>query len=165
MCFIRDDLISGAPCRNASRGLSRRIHVRRRTAFTRAAIGSPQPDESHLRVLKDREDGGRVLYLIKLCEVRNARIVGFQFPHQLAKEKTRLHSAVSPGEYGWIGAGSGKSGVTFNYTIGQHRGGVEPYIDRGAEEENQRIFDSLIEHRDEIEQRYGRALSWQPLEG
>jgi len=64
-----------------------------------------------------------------------------------ATEKTKLHSAVSPGEYGWIGAGSGKSGVTFNYVVGQHRAGVELYIDRGqgAEDENMRIFESLAE--------------------
>lgn len=84
---------------------------------------------------------------------------------ELARNKTRLHSAVSPGEYGWIGAGSGKSGVTFNYTVGQHRCSVELYIDRGQEDENQRIFNALFEHQEEIEQRYGKPLTWEPLEG
>jgi hypothetical protein len=84
-----------------------------------------------------------------------------------AKERTRLHSAVSPGEYGWIGAGSGKSGLTFNYTIGQHRGGVELYIDRGrdTDDENMSIFHALAGHRAEIEAAYGGELSWELLEG
>ena len=83
-----------------------------------------------------------------------------------AKAKTRLHSAVSPGEYGWLGAGAGKSGLSFTYTTGQHRVGVELYIDRGQDmdDENQRIFASLLEHRSEIEERYGSPLSWEPLE-
>lgn len=86
---------------------------------------------------------------------------------EVAKQKTRLHSAVSPGEYTWVGAGAGKSGITYNYTVGQHRGGVELYIDRGqgAEDENLRIFTSLLERREEIEERYGGPLSWEPLEG
>ena len=84
-----------------------------------------------------------------------------------AKERTRLHSAVSPGEYGWLGAGSGKSGLGFNYTIGQHRGSVELYIDRGkdADDENMSIFQALADHREEIEAAYGGELSWEPLEG
>lgn len=83
-----------------------------------------------------------------------------------AKRHTNLHSAVSPGEYGWIGAGSGKSGITFNYTVGQHRVGVELYIDRGqgAEQENRTIFDALEARRDVIEEAYGAPLSWEPLE-
>lgn len=83
--------------------------------------------------------------------------------------KAKLHSAVSPGEYGWVGAGpgSGKGGLTFNYVVGQHRGGVELYIDRGqgGVHENMRIFESLLEHREDIGQKYGGALSWEPLEG
>jgi hypothetical protein len=81
---------------------------------------------------------------------------------ECAKQRSRLHSAVSPGEHGWLGAGSGLGGVTFNYTIGQHRGGVELYIDRGrdAGDENMSIFESLASHREEIEAAYGGELSW-----
>jgi hypothetical protein len=83
-----------------------------------------------------------------------------------AKRRSKLHSAVSPREYGWVSAGSGKRGVGFNYVITQHAASVELYIDRGrdAEDENTLIFDSLREHKDEIEQAFGEALSWEPLE-
>jgi hypothetical protein len=62
---------------------------------------------------------------------------------------------------------SGKSGLGFNYTVTQTDSGVELYIDRGAdsEEENRRIFNALLTHKDEIERAYGATLEWQPLEG
>lgn len=89
-----------------------------------------------------------------------------------AKERTRLHSAISPGEHGWLGAGAGKSGLSFNYTLGQHRCGVELYIDRGRdaegenrEGENRSIFDAIEAQRAEVEAAYGGTLSWEPLEG
>jgi Domain of unknown function (DUF4268) len=82
-----------------------------------------------------------------------------------AKTRTKLHAAVSPPEYGWVGAGAGKSGLSFVYTITQHGGTAKLYIDRGDAEENQSVFDSLREHKDEIEAAYGGDLSWEPLEG
>ena len=82
-----------------------------------------------------------------------------------AKTQTKLHAALSPPEYGWVGAGAGKSGLSFNYVITQHAATAELYIDRGDAEENQSVFDSLHEHKDEIENAYGGDLSWEPLEG
>jgi Domain of unknown function (DUF4268) len=60
---------------------------------------------------------------------------------EAAKEKTRLHGAISPGHQGWIGTGAGKQGLAFNYVIREHDGAVELYIDRGkeGEEENKGI--------------------------
>jgi hypothetical protein len=86
---------------------------------------------------------------------------------ELAKTKTKLHSAVSPGEYSWVGAGAGTSGLTFNYTITQYGSTAELYIDRGqgAEEENERIFDLLEAHKAEVETAHGGPLSWERLEG
>lgn len=83
-----------------------------------------------------------------------------------AKQRSKLHSAVSAGEYGWVGAGSGKRGVSFNYVITQHGATVELYIDRGREagDENELIFNSLYRHKDEIERTFGEGLSWEPLE-
>ena len=49
--------------------------------------------------------------------------------------------------------------------ITQHAATAELYIDRGDAEENQSVFDSLHEHKDEIETAYGGDLSWEPLEG
>lgn len=84
-----------------------------------------------------------------------------------ANQRTKLHAGVSPTDRLWSGTGAGKSGLSFNYTVTQDDSGVELYIDRGAdsEEENRRIFDALLAHRDEIERAFGGTLEWQPLEG
>lgn len=80
--------------------------------------------------------------------------------------KTSLHANISPGEYHWIGAGSGMRGLTFNYVIRQDEGTAELYIDRGADEAdaNKKIFDWLLKHKDEIEHAFGGDLSWQRLD-
>jgi hypothetical protein len=83
-----------------------------------------------------------------------------------AKQRTKLHGGVSPTDHLWSGTGAGKGGLSFNYTVTQQGSGVELYIDRRAdsEDENRRIFDSLFKHKDEIEKVYGGKLEWQPLE-
>ena len=83
-----------------------------------------------------------------------------------AKEVTKLHTNISPGQHGWIGTGAGKSGLAYNYTITKHESQVELYIDRGkdSESENKNIFDELVEHKDEIENVFGDSLKWERLD-
>lgn len=83
-----------------------------------------------------------------------------------AKAKTKLHSTRSPTMYNWLGTGSGISGISYNYVIGQHDGKVELYIDCDKEsgEVNARIFEQLKEHRSEIELAFGKPLEWEPME-
>lgn len=84
-----------------------------------------------------------------------------------AKEKTPLHAGLTPRDYSWLGTGVGKRGLGLNYAVTQHGSTAELYIDRGTggEDENLSIFESLLEHKDEIEAAYGGSLSWEPLEG
>ncbi|QDV35690.1 hypothetical protein [Tautonia plasticadhaerens] len=42
-----------------------------------------------------------------------------------ASAKTPLHANISPGEFNWIGAGSGMRGLGFNYVIRQEEGTAE----------------------------------------
>jgi hypothetical protein len=83
----------------------------------------------------------------------------------LAETKTSLHSNISPSEYSWIGTGIGIRGLSYNYNVGQRDSRVELYIDRSEGEVNERIFDELIAHKEELENTFGQALSWQRLEG
>jgi hypothetical protein len=74
-----------------------------------------------------------------------------------AKEKTKLHATISPGQYGWVGTGAGRRGLGFNYSVRQHEAKVELYIDRGkdAEQENKAIFDTLAKSKESIEAAFG----------
>jgi hypothetical protein len=81
-----------------------------------------------------------------------------------AKKRTSLHANILPGQYNWIGTGAGRYGLGYNYAIRQHDGQVELYIDRGVQEENKAIFDSLLSSRETIETDFGGALDWQRLD-
>lgn len=83
------------------------------------------------------------------------------------KEKTQLHSNISPNIYSWIGTGAGISGVTYNYVIGQYDSKIELYIDKDKEggAENKAIFDELLKNRKEIESKFGEQLEWERLDG
>jgi len=82
-----------------------------------------------------------------------------------ARRQTRLHGAISPSDNSWVSASAGKSGLEFNYSVTQHAGQVELYIDRGSGEANLAIFRELLAHKDVIEDSFGGPLDWQPLEG
>ncbi|NQT22731.1 MAG: DUF4268 domain-containing protein [Candidatus Omnitrophica bacterium] len=83
-----------------------------------------------------------------------------------SKQKTKLHSNISPGTANWVGAGSGMRGLGFNYAVTNKFGQAELYIDRGkdSEEENQKIFDQLHSKKDEIEKDFGGKLRWERLD-
>ena len=84
-----------------------------------------------------------------------------------AKEKTKLHAAISPSRYDWVGTSAGKRGLGFNYSIIQHKADVSLYIDRGKEapDDNKKIFDMLEKSKETIEADFGATLEWQRLEG
>ena len=83
-----------------------------------------------------------------------------------AKEKTSLHSNVSPNIYSWIGAGAGKAGVSFNYIVTNDYVASEIYLDRGKNYPtlNKERFDQLYKHKDEIEKLFGGKLLWERLD-
>lgn len=84
---------------------------------------------------------------------------------ELAKSKTKLHTNISPTRESWISASAGLSGLAFTYTALKDRTGVELYIGRDSELENQAIFESLLASKTEIEERFGSPLEWQDLPG
>ncbi|MEC4680578.1 MAG: DUF4268 domain-containing protein [Nitrospirota bacterium] len=83
-----------------------------------------------------------------------------------AKERTKLHANISPGQYSWIGTSAGRRGLGFNYAVRQYEASAELYIDRGkdADEENKIIFDTLVASKGDIEAIFGEPLEWQRLE-
>jgi len=83
-----------------------------------------------------------------------------------AKQRSKIHAQVSPGPYSWVSAGAGKIGLGFNYSVTKHEAKAEFYIDRGkdSERENKQIFDKLYAHKEEIEDSFGSALTWERLD-
>jgi hypothetical protein len=83
-----------------------------------------------------------------------------------AKSKTKLHSTISPSKYAWIAAGAGKSGLSFNYVIWEHKTAIELYIDKGKDYENETkdTYDQLAKFADQINSNYGESLEWQRLD-
>ncbi|WP_148899198.1 DUF4268 domain-containing protein [Fodinibius salinus] len=83
-----------------------------------------------------------------------------------ASEKTNLHSNISPGKYSWVGTSSGVVRLSYNYIIKKHEARVELYIDKGkkAHEENERIYNELLDQKEKIQEAFGSQLSWEKLE-
>ncbi len=83
-----------------------------------------------------------------------------------ARIKTKLHGNISPSSESWIGAGAGRSGITYNYVVGQYSARIELYIDRGADSkaDNEHIYDRLYQHKADIESIFGSDLSWEKME-
>lgn len=102
----------------------------------------------------------------ELAERHKKRLAFWESLLEKVKTKTSLHSNLSPTIYSWIGTGSGKRGLGYNYSTTYKHGQVELYIDRGkeSEEENKKIFDELYSHKQEIEEVFGGKLEWQKLD-
>jgi len=79
------------------------------------------------------------------------------------KNMTNVYEDISPSTNNFIGKEAEKSGLYFYFTITNNFGQVRLYIDKGKDrkEENKKIFDSLYEHKKEIEKVFGEELSWE----
>lgn len=103
----------------------------------------------------------------KKKELAERHLLRLEFWNQLlerARTKTQLHARIAPSTDNWVSASAGKSGLSLNYAIRMEDAQVELYIDRGDAEQNNRIFDTLLEHKTEIETAFGAALEWQRLD-
>ena len=87
--------------------------------------------------------------------------------HLVQLPGAKLHAHITPGQYSWLGTSSGVRGLNLNYSVTQNECGVELYIDRGkdCEEENEAIFDQLLESKDKVQAAVSFPLSWQRLDG
>jgi hypothetical protein len=83
---------------------------------------------------------------------------------EYANKKTDLTKNLNPNTEAWIGVASGLSGVSYNCVTSQKYARVEVYINRGSQEENKRVYDLLLSHKDEIEAKFGHALVWERMD-
>jgi len=82
------------------------------------------------------------------------------------KEKSKLHSGISPSPHSWIGTGAGISGLGFNFAVRQHDAQAELYINRGKgpDTQNKLIFDEFYKAKKKIEEKAGCEINWEKLE-
>ena len=140
--------------------------------------------------MRPYEDGGRMLvdvqqiiplpeaqdYQVRLrekeMEERRARTASQELYQRFwseligrARESGGRHGNLSPSSQGWIGAGSGVGGLSYNYVAGAENARVELYFKRATAEQNKAAFDALIRHREAIEAAFGEPLGWERLDG
>jgi hypothetical protein len=98
--------------------------------------------------------------------IANRYALRFDFWKSLLERRkniANIYEDISPSTYNFIGKEGGERGQYFYFTITNNFGQVKIYVDRGKDkkEENKRIFDSLYEHKREIEDIFGEELSWE----
>lgn len=83
---------------------------------------------------------------------------------QEMNEKADLFKNISPSKDNWIGCGSGHSGLAYNFVVTGNYARIELWINRGLQEENKELFDSIYSHKEKIETSFGDQLDWQRLD-
>jgi hypothetical protein len=127
-------------------------------------------DTEQIIPIVDAED-----YLIKIANKKQEELINrekkqtrhtimVEFWTQLLQEmneKSDLFKNISPSKDNWIGCGSGYSGLAYNFVITSNYARIELWINKGAQEDNKEIFDSIYKFKDEIESSFGDQLDWQ----
>ncbi len=100
-------------------------------------------------------------------ELKSRHLLRLEFWKELLKEMNKQPNSFqncSPSKDNWISAGSGISGVTFNFVISNYYARTEVYISRNSKEQNKFIFDELLSKKSEIEKTFGENLQWERLD-
>jgi len=74
-----------------------------------------------------------------------------------------LFSNISPSKDSWISAGSGVTGISFNFVVSKNYARTEVYCSRSVTEENKYLFDTIINNKAKIESITGE-LEWERLD-
>ena len=127
-------------------------------------------DTEQIIPIVDAED-----YLIKIANKKQEELINrekkqtrhtirVEFWTQLLQEmneKSDLFKNISPSKDNWIGCGSGYSGLAYNFVITSNYARIELWINKGAQEDNKEIFDSIYKFKGEIESSFGDQLDCQ----
>lgn len=130
-------------------------------------------DTEQIIPIQDAED-----YLMKLANKKQEELMSkeknqtrhsirINFWTKLLEEmngKSDLFKNISPSKDNWIGCGSGHSGLAYMFVVTGNYARIELWINRGMQEENKELFDSILNHKDKIEVSFGDQLDWQRLD-
>lgn len=99
-------------------------------------------------------------------EIKTRHILRLEFWKQLLKEAQNhvtLFQNISPSKDNWISGSSGLAGVQLNFVISNSYARVELYITRSNKDENKFIFNTLLDQKLEIEEKFENQLIWEEL--
>ncbi|MBE0504020.1 MAG: DUF4268 domain-containing protein [Desulfuromonadales bacterium] len=102
----------------------------------------------------------------QLADKDKRRYEFFERLLERCRYKTNLFSNISPvGYQNWVNAGAGKSGLMWTFEAMEKSSRVDLFLCATTAEVNQKRFEALLAHKEEIEQRYGEPLLWEYKEG
>jgi uncharacterized protein with ParB-like and HNH nuclease domain len=78
-------------------------------------------------------------------------------------ENTHLFENVNPTKDHWLSTGAGKAGVAYTMVITKSITRIELTLGSSSKERNKRYFKRLVNHKTEIENRFGGQLVWEEL--
>lgn len=125
----------------------------------------PTPETKELMIglsAKEAEEKITEVTLKKRHSIRHA--FWEQLLEVFKQSNCALYNNISPTYDHWLSAGSGIRGCSYTLIFGQKQIRVEWNMSRANADENKRIFDVLLQHKSEIEQRFGAALTWKRLD-
>lgn len=119
--------------------------------------------------VKDAED-----YIIKIANKKqeelmtneknqNRHYIRLQFWSKLLQsmsDKTNLFSNISPSKENWISCGCGH-GLYYVFVITSNFARIDLEINKGTQQENKAIFDSIKQYKENIENSFGDELKWE----
>jgi hypothetical protein len=108
---------------------------------------------------EERTAGGEIKK--EFAEKNKRRYEFFEQLLERCKPKTNLFSNVSPvGYQGWVNAGAGKAGLMWSLVAMGKSARVNLFFCAPSAETNQKRFEFMLEHKDEIEKSFGESLIW-----
>lgn len=96
-------------------------------------------------------------------ELKSRHYTRMEFWKALLKEmntRSSIYQNVSPSKDHWLSAGSGVSGIPYNFVVSHYYARTEVTISRPSAEENKYIYDELYKIKDQLENEFGGELEW-----
>ncbi len=129
-------------------------------------IGDSAPAPLFTTIVGPSQEGKRIGQEKKdLAEGHVLRLRFWEQLLSLAKAKgVRTHENRTPSKDYWLGAGAGRSSLTYTYLLWDDKAGVDLTIYSPDREVNKHIFDQLYAHREAIDAAFGDGLEWERLD-
>jgi hypothetical protein len=128
-------------------------------------IGASDPAPLFTRIVEPTEETRKIAASKREDSAReSARVSFFERLLERASGKTSLHAGLTPKKGPYLSRQV--SGVAWVYGVREHGTRVIVWIERGPDREAQTetIYESLLTHRQEIEDKFGGPLQWEAKE-